>query len=141
MDEECIHKEIIKYVDEINPDVIVITGHDLFNDLDIKNVDNYINTKNFINAIKEIRKVDKNVIIVSGACQSNFEALIASGANFASSPKRINIHTFDPAIIAIKSAATSITKTININEAYKYIENGKDAFGGVETFGKMRLLL
>ena len=141
MEEENIHKEIKKYVGEINPDIIVVTGHDLYNDLGKKNVDNYINSKHFIKTIKEIRKIDKNVIIISGACQSNFEAMIASGANFASSPKRINIHTFDPAIIAIKSATTSFMKVININDAYKYIENGKDAFGGIETLGKMRLLL
>ena len=104
-------------------------------------MDNYTNSKHFIKAIREIRKIDKNVIIISGACQSNFEAMIANGANFASSPKRINIHTFDPAIIAIKSATTSFMKIININDAYKYIENGKDAVGGIETLGKMRLLL
>lgn len=141
MDEEYIYKEIAKYINEINPDIIVITGHDLYNKSGIKNLDNYINSKHFIKAIKEIRKIDRNVVIISGACQSNFEAMIASGANFASSPKRINIHTFDPAIVAIKSATTSFTKIININETYKYIENGKDAFGGIETFGKMRLLL
>lgn len=141
LDEEKIYIEIIKYMDEINPDIIVITGHDLYNNLGLKDINNYINSRFFVNAIKEIRKRDKNVIIIAGACQSNFEALIASGANFASSPKRINIHTFDPSIIAIKSATTSFMNVINLSDAYKYIENGKDAFGGVETFGKMRLLL
>lgn len=141
MNEEDIYKTIIKYVNEINPDIIVITGHDLYNNLGLKDLQNYINSKYFIKAIKEIRKVDKNVVIISGACQSNFESMIANGANFASSPKRINIHTFDPAIIAIKAATTPFMKVINISDAYKYIENGKDAFGGVETLGKMRLLL
>ena len=51
--------------------------------------------------------------MIAGACQSNFEALIASGADIASSPKRINVHTFDPAVIAIKVATTSFLKTID----------------------------
>ena len=31
---------------------------------------------------------------------NNYEDLIKAGANFASSPKRVNIHALDPAIIA-----------------------------------------
>lgn len=125
----------------VNPDVVVITGHDLFNNDNVKNVENYTNSKYYIDTIKEIRKIDKNCVIIAGACQSHFEALIASGANFASSPKRINIHTFDPVVIALRAATTSITKIIDLNSSYKYIENGREAFGGVETFGKMRLLI
>ncbi len=141
MDEELIYKDIQNYIYEINPDVIVITGHDLYNNQGVKDLENYVNSKYFVKAIKEIRKVDRTVVVISGACQSNFEAMIASGANFASSPKRINIHTFDPAVIAIKAATTSFMKVINIEDTYKYIENGKNAFGGIETLGKMRLLL
>ena len=79
--------------------------------------------------------------MIAGACQSNYEALIASGADIASSPKRINVHTFDPAVFAIKVATTSFLKTIDYNEIYKKIENGRNAFGGVETLGKMKLML
>ena len=141
VDEEYMYKEVVKYVLEVNPDVVVLTGHDLFNNGDMKNLDNYTNSKYFSKAIKEIRKVNKDVIIVAGACQSNFEALIASGADFASSPKRINIHTFDPVVIAIKAATTSFTKIIKLEDVYKYIENDRKAFGGLETFGKMRLMI
>lgn len=139
--EEEISNEILKYYYKVLPDVIVITGHDLYNSDGYKNIDNYTNTRYYIEAIKKIRKIDKTVIIIAGACQSNFEALIASGADFASSPARINIHTFDPAVIAVKAATTPVTKIINFNSAIKYIENGNKAFGGLETFGKMRLLL
>ena len=86
-------------------------------------------------------KTPQDVIIIAGACGSNFEALIANGANFASSPKRINIHTYDPAVIAIKCATTSCNKTINFESVLKYIENGRSAYGGIETKGKMKLLL
>ena len=70
-----------------------------------------------------------------------FESLIANGANFASSPKRIHIHTYDPAVIAIKCATTSYLQNVDFNQILKYIENGKDAVGGIETKGKMKLLL
>ena len=79
--------------------------------------------------------------VIVGACGSHFEALIASGANFSSSPKRINIHTYDPAIIAIKVASTSVNQLVDFNQTLKYIENKKDAFGGIETKGKMKILL
>ena len=45
----------------------------------------------FIKAIEEARKYEENqerLIIIAGACQSNYEELIKSGANFASSPSR-----------------------------------------------------
>lgn len=140
--EDEISFQIGKYLLEINPDVVVITGHDLYNGKGIKDLKNYINTKNFMKACDEIRRVKQNAcIIIAGACQSNFEALIASGADFASSPKRINVHTFDPAIIAIKAATTSFLKLINKDDIFRYIENGQDAFNGLQTYGKMRLLI
>ena len=141
MEEEKITHNINNYIYEINPDIIVLTGHDYYNGKGLKDLENYVNSKYFANAIKEIRKIDKSVVIVAGACMSNFEALIASGADFASSPKRINIHTYDPAVIAIKVATTSFLKVVNIENVYKYIEDGEDAFNGLETLGKMRLLL
>ena len=75
-----------------------------------------------------------------GACQSNFEALIANGANFASSPKRINVHIYDPAIIAIKVSTTAYNKIVNFDSLSNVIENLNDAYGGIETMGKMRIL-
>ena len=139
--EEQMPNNIREKILHINPDIVVITGHDMYNSGNVKDVENYKNSKYYIETIKEIRKVDKSCVIIAGACQSHFEAMIASGANFASSPKRINVHTFDPAVIAIKAASTSITKIINLSSSYKYIENGREAFGGVETFGKMGLLI
>lgn len=140
--EDEIHNSIGKFLLETNADIVVITGHDIYNNKGIKDLNNYSNTKNFIKAVKEIRKVRSNsCIVIAGACQSNFEALVANGADFASSPSRINIHTFDPAIIAVCAATTSISSIINIEDAFKYIENGKEAFGGLQTYGKMRLMV
>ena len=106
-------------------------------------LNNYENTNKYIKALRIIRQRfnSDSVIVIAGACCSHFEALIANGANFASSPKRIHIHTYDPAVIAIKCATTSCNQTIDFNNLIKYIENGKDAYGGIETKGKMKLLL
>lgn len=143
INEENIKDNIREYILRLNPDIVVITGHDLYNNEGVKDINNYSNTKYFMDAVKEIRKIKSryDCVVIAGACQSNFEALIASGADFASSPKRLNIHTFDPAIIAIRVATTSFLKVVNIKDLNRYIENGQEAFGGVETLGKMRLIL
>ena len=78
-----------------------------------------LSASNFALAIKEARKYEKNqdkLIIVAGACQSNYELLIKSGANFASSPKRINIHALDPAIIASKMSLSPVDIDIDLKE-------------------------
>lgn len=128
---------------QLTPDIIVITGHDVYNGKGIKDLNNYENTTNFIEAIRIIRKHFNQdaVVVIAGACGSNFEALIANGANFASSPKRINIHTYDPAVIAIKVASTSYNKIIDFDYCLNLIEKGREAFGGIETKGKMKMLL
>lgn len=139
--EEEMPQRIKNLLLDIHPDVVVITGHDLYNNKGIKNIDNYLNSKYFIATVKEIRNVlNDSCVIIAGACQSNYDALIASGANYASSPRRINVHTFDPAIIAIKTATTSFLRLVD-DDMFKYIENGKNAYGGVQTFGKMKILL
>ena len=57
---------------------------------------NYRNSRHFINTVNEARKWNKkgkNIAIFAGACQSYYEAIMASGANFASSPRQ-NINRF-----------------------------------------------
>lgn len=141
--EEEMHTKIKDLVNNLAPDIVVITGHDVYNQKGIKDLNNYSNTSNFIKTIKIIRdmKARSDIVVIAGACQSNFEALIANGADFASSPKRINIHTFDPAVIAIKVATTSFLKVVNLSEALRYIDKGAEAFGGIETLGKMKLFV
>lgn len=141
--EKDIKNKIENIILTLTPDIVVITGHDVYNGKGVKDLSNYENTSNFIEAIRQIRKhfALDTMCVIAGACGSNFEALIASGANFASSPKRINIHTYDPAVIAIKVASTSCNKTIDFESCLKLIEKGREAFGGVETNGKMKILL
>lgn len=138
--EENIEQLVEKINFDIEPDIIVITGHDYFNNEDKTNLNNYANTNNFIKGMKKFKKVFPNSIYIVGACQSNFEALIANGANFASSPKRINVHIFDPAILAIKVSTTAYNKIVNFNSLNNLIENLNDAYGGIETNGRMKIL-
>ena len=104
IEESKMKDEIETILKQITPDIIVITGHDSYNNHGLSNLDNYKNTIHFMETVKAIRRINTNCCIIAGACQSNFEALMASGASFASSPKRINIHTFDPAVVAVKVA-------------------------------------
>ncbi len=139
--ENEIKDHITELLDEYKPDILVITGHDAY----YKKMgseddnDNYKNTTNFINAVRIARKnySHENLIIIAGACQSNYEELIKAGANFASSPKRINIHALDPAIIASSVALSDRNKTIDLLSILDKTKYGKDGMGGIITSGTM----
>ena len=139
--EEEIVQKIKEILEEYNPDILVITGHDAYYKKmgDINNNQNYKNTINFIKAVKEARKIESHdkLIIIAGACQSNYEELIKSGANFASSPKRINIHALDPAIIASSVALSDKNKPINLLEILEKTKYGSKGIGGIITNGTM----
>ena len=137
-----ISSKILDLIKEFRPDIVVITGHDAYyaKKNDIKNLDNYQNTSNFIAAIKEVRKYEKSqdkLIVVAGACQSNYEELIKAGANFASSPKRINIHALDPAIIATSLALSDRNQSIDLISLIEKTKYGSDGMGGLITNGTM----
>lgn len=140
IDEKKLPDYIEEIINVITPDIIVITGHDIYNKKEIKNVDNYENSKTFGQSIRKIRKHFSDTVIIAGACESHFEYLIGQGANFASSPARINIHTYDPAVTAIKVASTPVNKMVEYQSIIKYIEGGSDAIGGIETYGKMKII-
>lgn len=140
--EEDIYKYISEYLNEYNPDILVITGHDAYykkkNDKD--NLENYQNSRNFIKAVKMARKYEKDqnkLIIISGACQSDYEELIKAGSNFASSPKRINIHALDPAIIASSVALSVKNESIDLLKLIEKTKYGSDGMGGIITNGTM----
>ena len=136
LNEKDISIKIKDLINEYRPDIIVITGHDAYN----SKSNNYQNTDNFIKAIKEARKIEKNqdkLIIIAGACQSNYEELIQAGANFASSPKRINIHALDPAIIASSIALSFKNQSIDLTKLIEKTKYGSDGIGGIITNGTM----
>lgn len=124
---------IEKYLEDINPDIVVITGHDSL----IKQ-----NSKYFSEAVKVCRRFQRDydkLIVIAGACQSDYDKLIKSGANFASSPKKINIHALDPAIIALSLSLCDKNKEVNLLELLEKTSNGKDGMGGVNTRGVMTM--
>lgn len=138
--EEDLYKNIIRYLKDIKPDILIITGHDAY--YKKKGMDNetYKNSDNFAKAIKEARKYEKSydkLKIIAGACQSNYEELINAGANFASSPKRVNIHALDPAIIAVSISKTENTKELDIINLLNKTKCKKDGIGGIKTYGSM----
>lgn len=136
MNESEIPKSISNLIREYNPNIVVITGHDAY----YKKNNSYKNSIHFINAIKEARKLEKshdNLIIIAGACQSNYEELIKAGANFASSPKRINIHALDPAIIASNMSLANSNTEIDLKSILESTRYGCNGIGGIKTKGTM----
>ncbi len=140
--EEDIKDQIGTLLKEYNPDIVIITGHDAYYKKkgNKDNIKNYKNSLNFVNAIKVARKYEKShekLIIIAGACQSDYEALIKSGANFASSPKRVNIHALDPAIIASSIATTKRSEQIDLIKLLNKTKYGTDGMGGIISNGVM----
>ena len=140
--EDEIAKEIAKYLKELKPDIVVITGHDAYykSKGSKDNLSNYKNSSNFVSAVEVAREYEKSqdkLVIIAGACQSDYEELIKAGANFASSPKRINIHALDPAIIAVSTALSERNKTIDLINILEKTKFGSDGIGGIMTNGTM----
>lgn len=137
--ESEIPEVLNNYLVKVNPDILILTGHDAFYQKKTKN-EMYKNSSNFIDGVKEARKYAKSpeeLIIIAGACQSNYEELIKSGATFASSPKRINIHALDPAIIATTLSLSDRNKEVNLISLLKKTKYGTDGMGGLKSKGTM----
>jgi spore coat assembly protein len=144
--ESQMAESLYRLLPQIKPDIVVITGHDgiLKNrkDNDVNSLSNYKNSIHFVNAVQAARQYERNrdsLIIVAGACQSHFEALLQSGANFASSPARVLIHALDPLCIAAKAAYTSIKDTLSMVDIVNLTVTGLEGLGGVETRGSYRM--
>ena len=137
--DDSLITDVIGNLKKYNPDILVITGHDAY--YRKKRIDdNYKNTSRFVEAVKEARKYESShekLFIVAGACQSNYEELIKAGANFASSPKRINIHALDPAIVAACLAFSDKNSNIDLIKILDKTKYGSDGIGGIITKGTM----
>ncbi|WP_230087692.1 sporulation peptidase YabG [Alicyclobacillus mali (ex Roth et al. 2021)] len=137
-------RKVVHLLETYAPDILIITGHDgvIRKGKDWADIKNYRNSQNFVKTVANARKYVRNMddlVIIAGACQSHFEALIEAGANFASSPQRIMIHALDPVFIAEKVAFTPIHETVNLYDAVKSTYTGTDGIGGLESRGKYRL--
>ena len=128
--------KIIDLLEKFNPNIVVITGHDAY----YKLKDKYKNSKYYIDCVKKIRKSYskfENLIIIAGACQSDFEGLIKAGATYASSPNHINISALDPAIIASYIALTEKTNIVDLEGILNKTSCGPEGIGGIKTYGVM----
>ncbi len=142
LSEEEVPKQIFNLLKEYQPDIVIITGHDAYYPKkgSPKDCGNYRNSMSFIKAVKEARRYEKShekLVIIAGACQSNYEELIRAGANFASSPKRINIHCLDPAIIATVLSMTERNKEIDLVDLLSKTKYGPNGMGGIKSNGMM----
>ncbi len=140
--EKDLEKKVIPLLTDIKPDILIVTGHDAYNknNNDVHDMKNYKNSLNFIKAVKEARRYEKShekLVIIAGACQSNYEELIKAGADFASSPKRVNIHALDPAIIATTLSLTERNKEVDLIKLLEKTKYGKDGMGGLKVNGLM----
>jgi spore coat assemly protein len=137
-------KIILAMLKKYMPDILVLTGHDGFvkDRRNFADVNSYRNSKHFIESVKIARQYQNSkdeLIIFAGACQSHYEAILEAGANYASSPKRIFIHAFDPVFIVEKLAYTPIHETVSIKDVIANTITGYDGVGGIETRGKFRI--
>ena len=137
-------EHVIELLKQHQPDMLVVTGHDALigsGKKDFRDLNNYRTSKYFIQSVlnaRSLRPAKDDLIIFAGACQSYYEAILAAGANFASSPTRIFIHAYDPVFIAEKVAFTSINKVVDVAEAVSASVTGVEGVGGIECRGKFR---
>jgi len=137
---------LYRLLPQVKPDIVVITGHDGIlkhrKRGELHSLSSYKNSQHFVNAVQIARQYDRNrdsLIIVAGACQSHYEALLRAGANYASSPARVLIHALDPLCIAAKLSYTSVKETISMLDIVDLTVTGLEGLGGVETRGSYRM--
>jgi spore coat assembly protein len=138
-----MHEKVVDLIDHFRPDILVITGHDAYTkSKGVKgDLAAYRHSRHFVQAVREVRKKYPSLdqlVIFAGACQSHFEALIRAGANFASSPSRINIHALDPVYVVGKISFTSFMERVNVWDVVRNTITGEKGLGGIETRGILR---
>lgn len=136
---------VLRALREYSPDILILTGHDGIKKegSNLNSIENYRNSKYFIQSVKLAREYEENfdkLCIFAGACQSYFEAIMSAGANFASSPGRININALDPAIVCEKVAITDERKYVLPQELVQMTISGERGIGGIRTKGHLKRL-
>lgn len=81
------YRQVYSLLQKIRPNILILTGHDAFirKRNDIYNIDNYKNSKYYIQAVLEARRYEHNLdnlVIFAGACQSYYEAIISARCKF-----------------------------------------------------------
>lgn len=139
----CLHikeKEMASLITPLlethQPDLLVITGHDALNEKG-----EYSHSDDFAACVRQARHYENDkdrLIIFAGACQSDYERLIAAGANFASSPKRVNIHALDPVCVMSQVAVVNVREYVDIEKITEKTTCKLDGIGGIDTKGVAR---
>ncbi|OCA91613.1 sporulation peptidase YabG [Pseudobacillus wudalianchiensis] len=142
--EEEMPQKILSLIDEYRPDILVITGHDSYSKTkgSKSDINAYRHSKYFVQTVRLARKKIPHLdqlVIFAGACQSHFESLIRAGANFASSPFRVNIHALDPVYISSKIGFTPFNELVDVREVLRNTLTGNKGLGGIETKGLLRV--
>jgi spore coat assemly protein len=124
------------------PDIVVITGHDSLKkgSGNLNSIDNYSNSKYYIQSVKEARKYEPDnnkLCIFAGACQSYYELIMDAGANFASSPGRVLINALDPAFVSEKVASTDSKLFVSPKDIVATIKSGSKGIWGINTRGHL----
>lgn len=137
----CIRQLLERY----KPDILVITGHDgmIKNNTGYNDIYNYRNSHNFVETVKAARDWERergSLVIFAGACQSFFEAIMQSGADFASSPGRVLIDFVDPLIVAGKLAMTDRNRYVTIQEIAPDLKEGIKGVGGIGAYGRKKVV-
>ncbi|MGM7684076.1 sporulation peptidase YabG [Cytobacillus sp. Hm23] len=141
--EKEMPQKVTGYIEKFRPDILVVTGHDAYTKAkgDKSDLKAYRHSKYFVQTVRQARNKIPHLdqlVIFAGACQSHFESLIRAGANFASSPSRINIHALDPVYIVSKISFTPFVDRINVWEVLRNTLTGEKGLGGIETKGVLR---
>ena len=140
--EQDIKNHVLSLLEKHKPQILVITGHDaLRKDKDKTDIHNYQHSLDYVDAISKAREYQEDkdaLIIIAGACQSYYELLLATGANFASSPKRINIHALDPVYIASLIANESVRNYVDVENVIAQTSHKENGIGGIDTKGVAR---
>lgn len=144
MSEKEMPERVGRLIEQMRPDILVVTGHDAYlkSKGKVNDLKAYRHSRYFAQTVYEARKKVPHLdqlVIFAGACQSHFESLIKAGANFASSPTRINIHALDPVYIVAKISYTPIKEHINVWDVLRNTLTGEKGLGGVETRGLLRI--
>ncbi|WP_096441152.1 sporulation peptidase YabG [Alteribacter populi] len=135
--------QVASLIEMVRPEVLVVTGHDAYmkNKGHKNEMKAYRNSKYFVDTVKEARKIVPymdHLAIFAGACQSYFQSILRAGANFASSPERINIHALDPVYLVAKVSLTPFMERVALWDVLKHTLAGEKGLGGIESRGTLR---
>lgn len=134
--------KVISLLKKYKPNILVITGHDLYKEGNNPyDIGSYVNSKYYAQTVMQARKLERDydkLMIFAGACSSFFEVMMLSGANFASSPKRVEIEALDPAIVACHIALTPIHTPIDLDICIQDTVSLYEGIGGVQSGGALK---